>query len=345
MPTGILEAAEGSWCYMSERHIWTQDERAFLDAIARWLADAGRDEDARHLGANLAALEHQADAIDLYPSIVQSNRLGNSERNVVTLVAELSENYRDDDVFVMPTKAVLGRCFEIGRINLLYMVNHFAQSFDPGSPGRQDVLGFVMNHMLSIMTEEVLLALLSEPEHDDVKGVAAQALARIWEDRISVKAISFSPELRKMWLIRRESIPVFGTLTGMHEYMSLYKNVDETSRHYILQASESPDEATALEEFLFGLTFEELNVVKNALSRLGKNCVERAEIAGILGKDDIYLSCGVDDPLELYRFFNYRRKCATARVYARSRGPIRTFEENFMAYLLMRDSTHIAPVS
>ena len=65
--------------------------------------------------------------------------------------------------------------------------------------------------------------------------------------------------------------------------------------------------------------------------------IDQADIKRLLGKESIYLSERGEDPLELYRFFNYRRTCAARRKYGGGSGPTRTFEENFMRFLLERN--------
>lgn len=321
---------------MTLRGIWTEQEQALLHRVSDHLVRAERPDDLRVLQKYLAALDCQADALSHYPSITESSRIGGSERNIDTLVAALGERYPDEDVFVMPTKAILGRCLEIARINLLYMVRYLMRSLMDDATVQNEIYGCIMNHMLSVMTEDVLLQILGDPVRNDVKALAAPVLARMWERRVSAEAHSFSPELSNMWLMRRNLTPIFGTLLGTHEYISLYQNVDALCRDYILLASKVPDEASALEEFLFGLPYEELNIVKQYLSQQKKTSIHRADVAKVLGKESIYLSNRMDDPLELYRFFNYRRKRAVSRQLTRSQGPVHTFEENFMRHLLLR---------
>jgi len=94
-----------------------------------------------------------------------------------------------------------------------------------------------------------------------------------------------------------------------------------------------------LEEFLFGLNFEELCNIKKAMVSSGKCCIDRDEVQKIIGNDKLFFFDSSGDPLELYRFFNHRRKRALSRRHAGMRGPIRTFEENFMAFLLMGKDT------
>ncbi|HPD48250.1 MAG TPA: hypothetical protein P5279_01550 [Anaerohalosphaeraceae bacterium] len=324
---------------MNQQSIWTDEEEALIGTVLERLVSEDRADDCQVMRKNLAALECQFDALSLYPCIAECSRISGSERNIDTLVAALGNKYPDEDVFVVPTKALLGRCFEVSRINLLYMVGHLVPPSDAASAAiRDEAFRYIMKHMLDVMTEDVLLQILGDPMQNDAKGPAANVLAQIWEKRASAQRHAFSPELSNMWLIRRNVIPVFGTLAGTHEYISLYQDVDGVCRDYIMRATQYDEEAAALEEFLFGLPFEELEIVKSGLLRSKKPCANREDIVRILGKDSIYLSSKAEDPLEIYRFFNYRRKCAMSRRYTQSNGPVCTFEENFMRYLLLKNA-------
>lgn len=326
---------------MIKKEMWTPEEISFLNTACEKLAKSGMNDLQKMLSENLAALEYQAIALSLYPSILNSNRLGGTERNLETLVSALSERYREEDVFVLPTKAILGRSYEIGKINIFYLLKRISVLLPKELDilDGKDPLSFVMNRMLSIMTEDVLLDLLSDTVFKAAKPVAAKALAEIWEGRISADSISFNPELKKMWLIRQTSVPIFGTLMGTHEYISLCKQADDVCLKYIMHSSDIPDEAYALEEFLFGLNFEELCNIKKTMATSGKTCIDRDEVQKIIGNDKLFFFDSYGDPLELYRFFNHRRKQALSRRHAGMRGPIRTFEENFMAFLLMGKDT------
>ncbi len=326
---------------MIKKEMWTPEEMSLLKTASEKLAELGMNDLQKMLSENLTALEYQAIALSLYPSILNSNRLGGTERNLETLVSALSDRYREEDVFVLPTKAILGRSYEIGKINIFYMLKRISVLLPENLDilGGKDPLTFIMNRMLSIMTEDVLLDLLSDTVFKAAKPVAAKALAEIWEGRISADSISFNPELRKMWLIRQTSVPIFGTLMGTHEYISLCKQADDVCLKYIMHSADIPDEAYALEEFLFGLNFEELCNIKKAMVSSGKSCIDRDEVQKIIGKDKLFFFDSSGDPLELYRFFNHRRKRALSRRHAGMRGPIRTFEENFMAFLLMGKDT------
>ncbi len=296
-----------------------------------------RNDDLGILRDHLEALGLQADALALYPAITEWSRISGSGRNVDTLVAALGERFHDDDIFVMPTKALLGRTFELSRINLLALVRRLLGPADAEPGARRSVESAMLARLLAVMTEDVLLEILGYERDRELRMRAAHVLARIWDRRLEAEGHPFIPELATMWLMRRDSIPVFGTLLGTQEYISLYLSVDTVCQNYIERAAGAPDEAAALEEFLFGLPFEELESVKEHLESAGVASIGLADIKRLLGKESIYLSDQGEDPLELYRFYNYRRKRAARRKHGGGPGPVRTFEENFMRFLLERN--------
>ncbi len=324
---------------MRYKDIWTEREETMISIVFDCLEKNSMVDVYRQLHESLVALEYQAVALSLYPSILQSNRLGGKERNLETLVAILSEKYRDEDMFVMPSRAILSRSYEVCKVNTLYMINHVLDILrDKGIVVESEKpMEFVCSRMLSIMTEDVLLSLLSDPTRMDVKPYAVNALVGIWEDRVSAESIAFHPELRNMWKLRQTSVPVFGCMTGTHEYFSLCKRANDICLEYILYSTEISDEASALEEFLFGLNYEELCTIRTHLNSTGKSCIDRNDVTKLLMHDKIYFGENTDDPMELYRFFNHRRKKAYTRSCKGFDGPVRTFEENFMAFLLMKD--------
>lgn len=322
---------------MESPEIWTEDERKLLDLVMTELRREERRHDLKILDDNLEALRLQAEALSLYPAITEETRVSGSGRNVDTLVAALGERYHDDDVFVMPTKALLGRTFELSRINLLALVRRLLGPGDAGRSSRGYVESAMLARLLAVMTEDVLLEILGYERDKELRRRAAHVLARIWDRRLEALGHPFIPELADMWLMRRNLIPVFGTLLGTQEYISLYLTVDEVCQDYIERATGAPDEAAALEEFLFGLPFEELRDVKRHLDSAGLASIGQTDVKRLLHKESIYLSERGEDPLELYRFFNHRRKRAARRKYGGGPGPVRTFEENFMRFLLERN--------
>jgi hypothetical protein len=322
---------------MNHIELWTVSEQIMVDTIVAHVENTGLTSLRDQINESLKALEYQAMAISLYPSILESNRLGGSERNLQTLVTVLLDRYSDDDIFVLPTKAILSRSFEIGKINFLYMLYHacsLLKEYDVEI--KENPYEAISLKIISIMTERVLLDLLSDVNRDSVRATAAATLAELWEGRITPESMLFNPELRSMWLIRKTITPVFGTLLGTHEYFSLIRHADENCRRYIMYSTSVPDEMYALEEFLFGLTYEELHIAKSELDKQGRSLFNKEDMAGIVGQKSLFfMNKGQNpDPIELYRFYNHRRNKAAARRELIHDGPTKTFEENLMVFLL-----------
>ncbi|MBN1307734.1 MAG: hypothetical protein JXA18_07450 [Chitinispirillaceae bacterium] len=318
--------------------IWTVDEKAILDSVVILLDNTRRTADRDQLRKNIHALEIQAWAIGLYPPIIECNRLGSGERNIETLVMTLIEKYPAEDLFAMPSKAVLGRGFVISKVNLFYMLLLLIGNDPAGEDLVARVRECILHSIISVLTEDVLMELIGDPYNCAVvREQAARALATMWEFRTDPEADNFNPALALLWRVRRESLPVYGTLMGTHEYLRLNGRADETCREYILHASDIDDETDALEEFLFGICYEDLVIIKQRMASERRTCIDRKELTAMVGKDSVFLCGGDEDPLELYRFFNHRRKRAFVRRNSQVKGPIRTFEENFLSYLLIKN--------
>jgi hypothetical protein len=196
----------------------------------------------------------------------------------------------------------------------------------------------ILRRIIGVLTEDVLMELIGDRfTYSIVRERASRTLANIWEFRTDPEVDNFNPALAQLWRVRRKSLPIYGTLLGTHEYMRLNWSVDEICREYIFHATDNNDETDALEEFLFGIRYEDLTVIKQRMTAERKACVNREEVAAMVGRDSVFLYGNDDDPLELYRFFNLRRKRAFSRRNSKVKGPIRTFEENYLSYLLIKN--------
>ncbi len=317
--------------------IWSIEEKAILDNIMIKLEQERREDEREQVQKITHSLEIQAWAIGLYPSIIDSNRLAGKERNIETLVTSLCEKYPFEGLLSMPSKAVTGRSFIIAKINLFYMVLMLLRDDADAKDLETRVRACILDCITGVLTEEVLMELIGyRSAFSPVSQKAARMLAAIWEYRTDPSIETFNPALAHLWIARRKSLPIYGTLLGIHEFIRLEWNVDMICRDYILHAADNSDETDALEEFLFGVCYEDLALLKREMAERDISCINRSDVTGFLGRDSVFL-CGTDDdPLELYRFFNMRRNKAFARRNSFAKGPIRTFEENFLSYLLMK---------
>ena len=91
----------------------------------------------------------------------------------------------------------------------------------------------------------------------------------------------------------------------------------------------------AFEEFLFNMTWEELNTLRARMRAEGKSAVSPKWAAGVLGRpiDELEHSREID-PVALYRSYNRRQLAADFRLMSGAPGPRRTAEGYLMVHLL-----------
>ena len=94
----------------------------------------------------------------------------------------------------------------------------------------------------------------------------------------------------------------------------------------------------ALEEFLFGLSYEEIQRVKNILKDKGISAIGREEVAAFLGKPSIQdIGLSSEDPRQFYLDYSLRRDNARARLRMDLPGPHTTLEDHYMRFIMEKN--------
>ena len=93
-----------------------------------------------------------------------------------------------------------------------------------------------------------------------------------------------------------------------------------------------------MEEFLFGLSYEEILQVRNRLRRYGINSVSHDEVRSYLDTKPIYSVGNDHDPRDIFDFFVERRDSCTLRKRVRAPGPLHTLEEIYLKYRIVLES-------
>ncbi len=91
--------------------------------------------------------------------------------------------------------------------------------------------------------------------------------------------------------------------------------------------------AYALEEFIFGLDYEELVMLRKKMKEEKLNLISREQAWQLLGKEEISEESN-NAALELYRSYMNRQQNAKIRRFREAPGPKRSLEELFVIYLL-----------
>jgi hypothetical protein len=293
-------------------------------------------EHALHkINKKINALVELARAISQYPSIFKSSDINGNMRTAGTLVESLCNRDEIDEIMHIPTKAVLGKGYLIAKINFFTMLKDLAKPIGDLKNEEKLISQDITEIVFTLMCEDVFMGIIEDKVMDiKIRNRTAFLLANIWEYRLNHGVTEFAPILSSIWEARKKLRPVFGTMLGTSELMTLSFSIDQTWMDFLNNEELPQDAFLALEEFLFTLTYEELSELRHKMKDLGLKSVTKNELYTITGKRPRYPEFDQSDPREMYRFFRNRKQNAISRNRAGVDGPKKTIEEYIMGYIL-----------
>jgi hypothetical protein len=313
-------------------------DEAEREAIARALLtiEECSPDEAALLHANLARLANTAAVIRDSPPIasslpVRGSRSSFSSESLVDLLCRVPEY--DFDLHI-PTKAVLGQAFLVAKINFFKALNYALEAI---GAARGDVELELGQSIYSKLAEELITSIVSDPLAEaPIRRAAAQSLFRIWEERLTTEIDDFAPFLESVWRARDRMRPVLGTMRGTHE---LFRMIEQSHDARVLDYFTGDDvpleQLQAFEEFLFGISHEEIEKLREHLVEQEKAVVSEEDARRLLGrKKESWVPTG--GPQSFYTSYKKRRVRAAYRALTSAAGPKKTAEEYVMAAFLRR---------
>ncbi len=329
-------AAEG----MNKIILFRKDERRIISTIKEKLVTSADIESIESINVNLNALEELAGSISKYPSILGTQQLGGSSRSIETLVETLCVKDIMDLMLHIPTKALLGKGFAVAKVNFLLMLLYLARENRSLLDNENEILEIITRNIYGIMAEDVYLSIISEKGISlHIRTNAGYNLANLWEHRIDCGVREFAPILGNLWSARKKLKPAFGTLLGLSElFMLTGESGDGLLADFFNQDEINEGILFALQEFLMGLSYEEMTHLMYEMEKTKKSSLSLNEIEEILGEDMTHPRYNYSDPREIYRSYMLRKKNSEFRSVSGLPGPKKTFEDHLMCYLLARPS-------
>jgi len=309
-----------------------------LDVIA-----AKDEDDAALLRANLARLASMAAIIRDSPPITTSRFRGSrpsfSTESLIDLLCRVPDY---DFELHMPTKAVLGQAFLIAKINFFKAVSYSLDFLGMPDAAIQSELG---QSIYSKLAEELIISVVSDPAVDgEIKRAAARSLFLIWEERLSTEIDDFAPFLESVWSARDRMRPVLGTMRGTHELFRLIEqSSDARVLDYFTGDNVPLEQRQAFEEFLFGISHEDIESLRAHLVEKSVAVVSEEDARNLLGrKKESWVPIG--GPQAFYTSYKKRRVRAAYRALTNTPGPKKTAEEYVMAEFLLRGEFGVSSV-
>ncbi len=315
---------------------FTENELPLLAKTAEIFKEKGIDIYSSFTKQN-QDLEILANVVSRTPSLRNREKYGFSKRDISTMVDTLSSIGTANQLAV-PTRAILGRSFIITKINFYYFILKIISSDDANKDLVQDIKRCCEKLVFSLMAEETYETMIENNlNNKSIVRIAADELSYLWEYRMDRNLDSFSPPLMALWRERCKVIPILGTLHGTMEVLRLSVNLPDEWIDFLSKKTDAQSMEQALEEFIFGLSYEEINHLREIMKASHMPAVSREEAIEILKKEYGYNSeCAFfnGDAKEIYAFFHKRLQDTWKRKLKQDLGPKQTIEELFLIYLL-----------
>jgi hypothetical protein len=312
----------------------TEAEERIAKEVEDWLKDTSPD-DCRLVKERFSRLRALGMAVFSYPSIRNTQFLKGILRNEEQLTESLLDFSSSSHLLHIPTKVVAMRSFLVAKFHAFSLLSYLTS-------GREDFHGevkaIVFSVVSTLMTEAVYFSCLEDPGFShNTKGSLADDLIALWDSGADQRGFRHFSALSSLWRARESSPPVFGTMNGTTELLRITMDLEEDWRDFLVEESTNDETRWALEEFIFGLSWEEIEKVRSRLTRFGINAVTFDEIRSYLDAKPAYSVVDRQDPRAFYDFFIERRDACTLRKRVSSPGPLHTLEEIYLKYRIIME--------
>lgn len=316
--------------------VFTEYQQELIDKL-RSALNIYAPEKLDGLETRLSDITNLAHAIAQFPSLLERSSTTFSMRTPEALVESLISYQEDGDTTLhLPAKALLGKGFLVTKMHtfagMYRLARDNAMMDDKQSQAYHDE---TISMMFTFMAEDVYINLIKDKNISiALRRQLANYLIILWEHRSDQIISDIAPVLQTVWTARRTLAPAFGTMMGTSELMTVTFRMDAQWGAFLKERLSDPDVMHALEEFLFGISYEQINRLKQILGEQGVKSIGRDEVSTYLGervKTDVNL-----DYRDFYLLYTVRRDNARARQRLRLDGPKYTLEDHYILFALQK---------
>ncbi|MDR2617251.1 MAG: hypothetical protein LBC62_00135 [Treponema sp.] len=310
------------------------EEIKLVEEIEAFL-DSRSPEECELVKQRFRCLQNLGKAISDYPSVRESHMLRGMVRDEQKLLDALCSFRATSHLLHIPSRVVMARSYLVSKFqvfSLLFILLEGNREFQPL------LRRIIFSIIHTLMTEEVYFSCLDDPEFSqEIKIRVADDLITLWDSGTDPRSVRYLPALESLWIARDSSPPAFGTMDGSSELLRITIDMGEDWRQFLVDQTVVAETRWALEEFLFGLSYEEINSVRSRLARFGITAVSRDEVRTYLGSSPAYGLVSGADSRAIYDFYVDRRDAASFRKKISASGPKRTIEEIYLKYRIARE--------
>ncbi len=279
-------------------------------------------------------LENLAESIAKFPSLLERHELTGGLRTPQSLIDSLiSSTNEGDQTLQLPSKATLGKGFLVAKIHTFSGLSKLAKRTGEPESVVEDFKRETITMMFSLLAEDIYLNLIKDKTIDmEFRRQMAISVLLLWEHRSDQTIADVAPVLQAVWEARRKLAPAFGTMKGMSELLLISIQMDSQWAKFIKDRLSEPDVSQAMEEFLFGLSYEQINKLQSILNEKGISAIGRDDVSKFLGQP-VKADAGLDYR-DFYSMYTIRRDNARTRQRMNLAGPHYTLEDHFIRFIM-----------
>ncbi len=286
------------------------------------------------LNKRIDDLKKLAISIASFPSLLERADLTGGTRTPTSLIDSLINSNREGDTTLqLPSKATLGKGFLVAKLHTFSSLEKIAKRADLDPKFITLIHDETISMMFLLLAEDVYLNLIRDTSLSmESRRQLALALLLLWEHRADQNISDISPVLQSVWKARTRLAPAFGTMMGTSELIMISFQLDEQWSQFIKTKLGEQGVNQAMEEFLFGISYEQITKLKSLLREKGIAAIGRDEVSSFLGTDvktDVS-----EDYRDFFQQYSLRRDNARARKRLNIPGPHKTLEDYFISFVM-----------
>ena len=328
----FFDNAQPSETVKEEVTLLTPRERELVDEFMPLVKEKSP-EKWKVFDDRLKDLAHLAKSVARFPSLLERHELAGGTRTPTSLIDSLIEHQDEgDSTLQLPSKAILGKGFLVAKMHTISSFSKYASHMEGCDKLARGLQNETISSMFSLLAEDVYLNLIRDSSQPmEFRREWALSLLLLWEHWNDQTVETVAPVLQSVWTARRKLAPAFGTMMGTSELLLISMQMDEQWIQFIKLKMGESGVSQAMEEFLFGISFEQITTLRSILREKGIAAIGRDEVSKFLGQH-VKADAGLDYR-DFYSMYTVRRDNARSRAKLNLEGPHKTLEDYFIQFV------------
>jgi len=318
--------------------VLSEEEEQLVGRVQDWIKETNP-QNSEWVRDRFRRLRNLGNAVFDYPSIKDTHFLKDILINEKELIESLLAFSSSVYLLRTPVKVAALRSFLVAKFHAFSLLYQLTEGNDRLQNEARDITFSVV---FTLMAENVYFSCLDDPGFSKhTKEKLADDLIALWDSGTDRRSIRHLYALSSLWAARDAAPPSFGTMDGITELfrISIDMGSDTEWEDFLKEESTNDKTRWALEEFLFGLSYEEIMQVRARLKHYGVMAVSRDEVRSYLDSKPVYSVVNDRDPRAIFDFFIERRDACTLRKRVAAPGPLHTLEEVYLKYRIILEAS------